>query len=154
MRRLRGILTAVPLAWLLAACNGGEPTYVEPLATNPGAATITVGTPAEQYSVSQNVAVLQIAAVDGRSTGNVPAVRVSSGEHRITVRHFDGYGTIYGNIRYADVEFTAKPGGRYRIDGSFCCGFYLGQFDLVAVDEESGEEIAHTLPASQVRLTQ
>ena len=69
------------------------------------------------------------------------------------MRHADPYGTVYGNIRYADVKFTAEAGGRYRIDAKYCCGFYLGEFDLVAVDEQSGREIAHTLPASQVRLT-
>jgi len=154
MRRMWGIVMAMPLACaLLAGCNGSTPSYQGPLATNPGAATVTVGVPAEQYSVSQNVAWMQIAAVDGKATGPVQSVRLSSGKHRLTIRHHDGYGMFYANTRFADIEFEAAPGGSYRIEGSYCCGFYLGQFDLVAVDESSGKEIAHTLPASQVRLT-
>ncbi len=155
MRGVRGVFSALPLAcWLLAGCTGNvTPSYQGPAATNPSAATITVSVPSEQYSVSQNSSWIQIVAVDGKATGHVQSVRVSTGQHRITVRHVDPYGTVYGNIRYADVRFTAEAGGRYRIDGKYCCGFYLGEFDLVAVDEQSGREIAHTLPASQVRLT-
>ncbi len=155
MRGVRGVFSALPLAcWLLAGCTGNvTPSYHGPVATNPSAATITVSVPSEQYSVSQNSSWIQIAAVDGKATGHVQSVRVSTGQHRITVRHVDPYGTFYGNIRYADVRFTAEAGGRYRIDGKYCCGFYLGEFELVAVDEQSGREIAHTLPASQVRLT-
>ena len=155
MRGVRGLLAALPLAcWLLAGCTENvTPSYNGPAATNPSAATITVSVPSEQYSVSQNNSWIQIAAIDGKSTGHVQAVRVSTGEHRITLRHADPYGTFYGNIRYADLKFTAEAGGRYRIDAKYCCGFYLGEFDIVAVDEQSGREIAHTLPASQVRLT-
>ena len=155
MRGVRGLLSALPLAcWLLAGCTGTvTPTYRGPVATNPNAATITAGVPSEQYSVSQNSAWILIAAVDGKATGRVQSVRVSMGEHRITVRHVDPYATFYGNIQYADVQFTAEAGGRYRIDAKHCCGFYLGEFDIVAVDEQSGREIARTLPGSRVRLT-
>jgi hypothetical protein len=156
MRGIRGLFSALPLACvLLAGCTENvTPTYRGPVATNPSAATITVSVPSEQYSSSQNNSWIQITAVDGKATGRVQSVRVSTGEHQITLRHADPYGTFYGNIRYADVRFTAEAGGRYRIDAKYCCGFYLGSFDLVAVDEQSGREIAHTLPASQVRLTE
>jgi hypothetical protein len=155
MRGVRGLFSALPLACLLlAGCTENvKPTYQGPVATNPSAATITVSVPSEQYAVSQNNSWIQIAAIDGKPTGHVQSVLVSTGEHRITVRHADPYGTFYGNIHYADVKFTAEAGGRYRIDAKYCCGFYLGSFDLVAVDEQSGRAIAHTLPASQVRLT-
>lgn len=154
MGRAWKFVMAVPIACLLlAGCNGSTPSYQGPVATNPSAATVTVGKPAEQYSVSQGTAVMQIAAVDGRATGPLESVRVSSGKHRLTIGHHDGYGTFYANRRYADIEFEAAPGGKYRIDGSFCCGFYLGQFDLVMIDESTGQPIAHTLPASQIHLT-
>jgi len=155
MRGVRGFFSALPLACLLlAGCTENvTPSYQGPAATNPSAATISVSVPSEDYASSQNNSWIQIAAVDGKATGHVQSVLVSTGEHRITVRHADPYATIYGNIRYADVKFTAEAGGRYRIDGKYCCGFYLGEFDLVAVDEQSGREIAHQLPASQVRLT-
>jgi hypothetical protein len=155
MRGVRGLFSALPLAcWLLAGCTDNvTPTYHGPVATNPSAATITVSVPSENYSVSQNSSWIQIAAIDGKATGRVQSVVVSTGEHRITVRHADPYGSVYGNIRYADVKFTAEAGGHYRIDAKYCCGFYLGEFDLTAVDEQSGREIAHTLPASQVRVT-
>ena len=154
MRGTRGIFSALALAGvLLAGCTENvTPTYRGPVATNPDAAIITVGVPREQYSVSQNNSWIQITAVDGKATGRVQSVRVSTGEHRITVRHVDPYATFYGNIQYADVKFTAEAGGRYRIDAKHCCGFYLGAFDIVAVDEQSGREIARTLPGSRVRL--
>jgi hypothetical protein len=154
MRSVRGILSAVPLAFLLlAGCTGSTPTYQEPPATSTNVATVYVSVPAEDYSVSQNKSSLQIAAVDGEPTGRVPSVRVSSGEHQFTVRHHDPYATFYGNVRYADIKFKAEAGRTYRIDGSFCCGFYLGQFDLVAVDERSGQQIARSLPSDKVRIT-
>jgi len=154
MRGSTGLFSALPLVCcLLAGCTSNvAPSYRGPVVTNPNAATISAGVPSEQYSVSQNKSWIQIAAIDGKSTGNVQSVRVSTGEHRVTLRHVDPYGTFYGNIRYADVRFTAEAGGRYRIDAEHCCGFYLGTFDVVAVDEQSGRAIAHTLPASQVRL--
>jgi len=153
MRLLRGMFSAMPLAlWLLAGCTTTTPSYQEPAASS-NAATVFVGDLQEQYSVSQNKSWIKIVAVDGKATGHVEAVRVSPGEHQFTVRHHDPYGTFYGNVRYADVKFKAEPAGRYRIDASFKGGFYLGQFALVATDEQSGEQIAHTLPSSQVRLT-
>ena len=156
MQGTRGIFSALALAGvLLAGCTEHvTPTYQGPAATNPDAATIVASVPSEQYSVSQNNSWIQITAVDGKPTGFVQSVRVSTGEHKITLRHADPYGTLYGNIRYADVKFTAEAGGRYRIKAKYCCGFYVGSFDLGAVDEQSGREIAHTLPASQVRLTE
>ena len=154
MRGSRGLFSALPLVCcLLIGCTSNvTPSYKGPAVTNPSTATISVGVPSEQYSVSQNKSWMQIAAIDGKSTGHVQSVRVSTGEHRVTVRHVDPYGTFYGNIRYADIRFTAEAGGQYRIDSKHCCGFYLGTFDVVAVDEQSGRVIAHTLPASQVRV--
>jgi hypothetical protein len=145
----------MPLAlWLLAGCtSAATPTYREPAPSNANAATVVVVDLKEQYSVSQNKSWIQIAAVDGKATGRVQSVRVPPGEHQFTIRHQDPYGTFYGNIRYADIKFKAESGGRYRIDASYKGGFYLGQFDLVATDEQSGNQIAHTLPASRVRLT-
>lgn len=154
MRLVRGVLSAMPLAlWLLAGCTSATPSYQEPAAGSASAATIFVGGLKEQYSVSQNKAWIQIVAVDGKATGHVQSVRVPSGEHQFTIRHHDPYGTFYGNARYADIKFKAEAGGRYRIDASYKGGFYLGQFDLVATDEQSGNQIAHTLPASKQRLT-
>lgn len=154
MRLFRGIFLAMPLALsLLAGCTNAIPSYQAPAPGNSNAATVFVGGLKEQYSVSQNKSWIQIVAVDGKATGHVQSVRVSPGKHRFTIRHQDPYGTFYGNIRYADIEFESEAGGRYRVDASFKGGFYLGQFDLAAIDEQSGEQIAVTLPASQVRLT-
>jgi hypothetical protein len=154
MRTVRGLFTALPLAaLLLAGCTGTTPSYREPAPTNTNAATVSVSVPSEQYAVSQNKSWIQIAAVDGKATGRVQSLRVVPGKHKFTIRHHDPYATIYGNIRYADIEFDAAPGGSYRIDGSYCCGFYLGQFELAAIDEHSGQQIARTLRDSKVRLT-
>lgn len=154
MRLLRGMLSAMPLAFLLlTGCTTTTPTYQGPAANNGNAATVFVGDLKEQYAVSQNKSWIQIVAVDGKATGRVQSVRVSPGKHQFTIRHQDPYGTFYGNIRYADIKFKTEAAGRYRIDASFKGGFYLGQFDLAATDEQSGEQIAVTLPASQVRLT-
>lgn len=154
MRMLRGISSAMPLAlWLLAGCTSTTPSYHEPAPGNASAATVFVGDLQEQYSVSQNKSWIQIVAVDGKSTGHVQSVRVSSGEHQFTIRHHDPHAMFYGNARYADIKFKAESGGSYRIDASYKGGFYLGQFDLVATDEQSGNQIAYTLPASKVRLT-
>lgn len=153
MRTVRGLFAALPLAaLLLAGCTGTTPSYREP-APNANTATVSVSVPDEQYAVSQNNSWIQIAAVDGKATGHVQSLRVTPGKHKFTIRHHDPYATFYGNIRYADIEFDAAPAGSYRIDGSYCCGFYLGQFDLAAIDEHSGQQIARTLPNSKVRLT-
>jgi hypothetical protein len=154
MRMLRGIFSAGPLALLvLAGCTSSAPSYKAPAADSANAATVYVGKLKEQYSVSQNKSWIQIVAVDGQATGHVQSVRVTPGEHQFTIRHHDPHAMFYGNARYADIKFKADAGGSYRIDASYKGGFYLGQFDLVATDEQSGSQIAVTLPASQVRLT-
>lgn len=154
MRTVRGLISAMPLAfWLLSGCTAATPSYKEPAPTNANAATVRVSTPSEQYSVSQNKSWIQIAAVDGKATGRVQSVRVRPGEHQFTIRHHDPHAMFYGNIRYADIKFDVAPSGSYRIDGSYCCGFYLGQFELAAIDEQSGKLIARQLPASKVRIT-
>jgi hypothetical protein len=140
---------AVPLACgLLAGCTMPTAvTYQGPALEDQNASVVAVGDVAEQYSASQGGAWIQIVAVDGESTGEAQAVRVTPGEHRFTVRHFDGYALIFGNITYDSITFKTEPAGRYRIDGVYCCGFILGQFDLFAYDESSGRQIAN-LPAN------
>ena len=153
MRMLRGICSAMPLALLLlAGCASSTPSYTPP-GDSAKAATVYLGKLTEQYSVSQNKSWTQIVAVDDKSTGRVQSVRVSPGEHKFTIRHHDPHAMFYGNARYADIKFKAESGGSYRIDASYKGGFYLGQFELVATDEESGNQIAVTLPATQQRLT-
>jgi hypothetical protein len=138
---------------LLAGCTGSTPSYKGPAADSANAATVYVGTLTEQYEVSQNKSWIQIVAVDGKSTGYLQSVRVTPGEHQFTIRHHDPHAMFYGNARYNDIKFKAEAGGSYRIDASYKGGFYLGQFDLVATDDQSGNQIAVTLPASQVRVT-
>jgi hypothetical protein len=144
-------LKAVPLVCgLLAGCAlPTAVTYQGPAPSDQNAAVVAVGAVAEQYSVSQGGAWIQIVAVDGESTGPVQAVRVAPGEHRFTVRHFDGYALINGNITYDGISFQTEPGGHYRIDGAYCCGFILGRFDLFAYDESSGRQIAYLRPNPQ-----
>lgn len=149
MRRSSGYLTAVPLACgILAGCTlSTAVTYRGPALSDQNAAVVAAGEVAEQYSASRGGAWIQIVAVDGESTGEAQSVRVSPGEHRFTVRHFDGYALINGNITYDRITFQTEPGGRYRIDGAYCCGFILGRFDLFAYDEGSGQQIAN-MPAN------
>ena len=143
MRHFKGLFTLLPvLGLLLAGCTVGPATYQGPAGDDQSAATVAAGTVLESYSVSQGSSWIQIVAVDGQSSGLAKSVRVSAGEHRFTVRHFDGYGTFYGNVRSEDVSFPAAAGGRYRIDVSYCCGFILGQFALAVVDETTGRQIA------------
>ena len=143
MRHLKGIFAVLPvLAVLLAGCAVGPATYQGPPGDDQNAATVAAGTVAESYSASQGSSWIQIVAVDGESSGLASRVRVSPGEHRFTVRHWDGYATFYGNIRSESVTFPAEAGGRYRIDASYCCGFILGQFALTVVDEATGRQIA------------
>ena len=143
MRHLRRGFTILPgLGLLLAGCAVGPATYQGPPGDDQNAATVTAGTVAESYSVSQGTSSIQIVAVDDQSSGLAPRVRVSPGEHRFTVRHFDGYATFYGNIRSEDVTFSTTAGGHYRIDASYCCGFILGQFALAVIDEATGRQIA------------
>lgn len=143
MRHSRRVFTILPvLGLLLAGCAVGPATHQGPAGDDQNGATVTAGRVAESYSASQGGAWIQIVAVDGQSSGPAARVRVSPGEHRFTVRHFDGYATFYGNIRSEDVAFPAAAGGRYRIDGSYCCGFILGDFDLSVVDEATGRQIA------------
>jgi len=139
-KRIFTILSALGL--LLAGCTVGPATYQGPSGDDQNAATVVAGTVQESYSVSQGSSWVQIVAVDGQSSGLARWVRVSPGEHRFTVRHFDGYATFYGNVRSEDVTFPAVAGGRYRIDASYCCGFILGDFDLRVIDEVTGGQIA------------
>jgi hypothetical protein len=143
MRHLQRVITILPvLGLLLAGCVVGPATYQGPPADDQNAALVSAGTAAENYSVSQGSSWIQIVAVDGQSSGLAARVRVSPGEHRFTVRHFDGYATFYGNVRSEDVAFPVAAGGRYRIDAFYCCGFILGDFDLTVVDEATGRQIA------------
>jgi hypothetical protein len=150
MRHLKGFFALLPmLGLLLAGCTVGPATYQEPPGDDQNGATVAAGTVAESYSVSQGSSWIQIVAVDGQSSGLAKSVRVSPGEHRFTVRHFDGYGTFYGNVRSEDVTFPAASGGRYRIDASYCCGFILGQFALAVVDEVTGRQIAEIVVSEE-----
>jgi hypothetical protein len=151
MRHLKRVFTILPvLGLLLAGCAVvGPATYQGPAGDDQNAALVTAGTVAESYSVSQGSSWIQIVAVDGESSGPAKRVRVAPGEHRFTVRHFDGYATFYGNIRSEDVTFPVTAGGRYRIDASYCCGFILGDFDLSVVDEATGQQIAEISVSEQ-----
>jgi hypothetical protein len=143
MRHLKRVFAILPaLGLLLAGCTVGPATYQGPPGDDQNGATVSAGTVAESYSVSQGSSWIQIVAVDGQSSGLAGRVRVSPGEHRFTVRHFDGYATFYGNVRSEDVTFPATAGGRYRIDAFYCCGFILGDFDLTVIDEATGRQIA------------
>ena len=149
MRHSKRVFTILPvLGLLLAGCTVGPATYQGPPGDDQNGATVSAGTVAESYSVSQGSSWIQIVAVDGQSSGLAGWVRVAPGEHKFTVRHFDGYATFYGNARSEDVTFPVAAGGHYRIDGSYCCGFILGDFDLTVVDEATGRQIA-TLAASE-----
>jgi hypothetical protein len=150
MRQLNRFLAALPASGLLllAGCDVGPATYRSLDAMDPGAATVAAGTVAESYSVSQGNSWISIVAVDGESTGMARAVRVPAGEHRFEVRHLDPYATFYGNVKFETFAFTAAPGGRYRIDASYCCGAILGQFDLAVIDETTGQQIA-AVPMSE-----
>jgi len=139
MLRLSGVVVG---ALLLTGCMTAEPTYQGLSQAEQDAAIVEVGTVNESYSVSQGSSWISIIAVDGEPTGLTPAVRVTPGEHRITVRHIDPYATFYGNIRHGSVTFKTDPGGRYRIDGSYCCGFILGVLNLRVIDAASGQKIA------------
>jgi hypothetical protein len=140
---MKRILAALPAIFLLlTGCEAGPATYQGPAAMDPNAATVVAGRVAESYSVSQGSSWINIVAVDGQSTGLARGVRVPAGEHRFEVRHFDGYGTFYGNVKFETVAFAAAPGGRYRIDAAYCCGAILGDFDLAVIDEATGQQIA------------
>lgn len=128
---------------VLAGCVAGS--VYQPPAPSEQTAYVAVGHIAEDESFHEGAAALQIVAVDGHATGLAPAVSVAPGAHRFTIRHFDGFGTIFANIKYEDISFRAEPGGAYRIDGSYCCGYILGMFDLYAYDDRSGEQIAAAL---------
>lgn len=149
MLRLNMSVVATALGVLLAGCMTPAATYQGPSAADESAATIIAGTVAESYSVSQGSSAIQITAVDGEPSGLAPLVRVTAGEHKITVRHFDGYANIYANVDHESVTFQAEPGGRYRIDASYCCGYILGQFDIVVVDEATGRQVAELQTVAQ-----
>jgi hypothetical protein len=141
MRRTYQFLMAMPLpSLILLGCAAG-PAYQGP-AASPQTASVAIGRVTEDYSTDQGAAAMQIVAVDGHSTGLASAVRVAPGTHRFTIRHFNGYATFFGNIKYADISFAAQPGGDYRIDGSYCCGYLFGMFGLHAYDRSNGEQIA------------
>jgi hypothetical protein len=151
MRHSRRVFTILPVLGLLAlaGCVVGPATYQGPSDDDQNGATVATGTVQESYSVSQGSSWIQIVAVDGQSSGLARWVRVSPGQHRFTVRHFDGYATFYGNVRSEDVTFPAAAGGRYRIDAAYCCGFILGDFDLTVVDEVTGRQIAALAAGAQ-----
>jgi hypothetical protein len=143
MQRLKGVLTVLPMAaLLLAGCAVGPATYQGPAEVDQNAAVVAVGAVSENYPASHNHSWIQIVAVDGESTGLAPSVRVSPGEHKLTIRHHDPYALFHGNIKYESVSFSSAAGGRYRIDAAYCCGFILGQFELFVIDEASGQQIA------------
>jgi hypothetical protein len=137
--RFSGVIMAALL--LLAGCTVRPATYVAP-AADQNAAAIAVGKLTESYSVSEGSSWISIIAVDGEPTGLAPAVLVTPGQHRITVRHWDPYATFYGNIRHESVTFQAAAGGQYRIDADYCCGFILGRLQLFVVDASTGQQVA------------
>lgn len=146
---MRRMSVAMAAGLLLAGCAAADPTYRGPDQSDQNSAVVSVGQVAEDHSESQNNSWISITAVDGEPTGVTPAVRVTPGEHRITVRHVDPYATFYGNVRYGSVTFKADAGARYRIDGAYCCGFILGSLELAVVDEASGRQIANGNAAAQ-----
>lgn len=146
---MRRVSVAVVAGLLMAGCGVAEPTYSGPEQADQNSAVVSVGQVAEDHSESQNVSWISITAVDGEPTGLTPSVRVAPGEHRITVRHIDPYATFYGNVRYGSVTFKTDAGGRYRINGDFCCGFILGRMKLAVVDEASGQQVAASNAAPQ-----
>jgi len=150
MQRLNRVLSVLPmLALLLTGCSVGPATYQGPSAADGNAAVVAVGTVSENYPASHNNSWIQIVAVDGESTGLAPWVRVSPGEHKFTIRHHDPYAMFHGNIKFESVSFRSDPGGRYRIDAAYCCGFILGQFELFVIDESSGRQIAELAVSPQ-----
>lgn len=139
---MRRLCVALAAGLFMAGCATADPTYRGPDQADQNSAVVSVGQVAEDHSESQYNSWISITAVDGEPTGLTPAVRVTPGEHRITLRHIDPYATFYGNVRYGSVTFKTDAGGRYRIDGDFCCGFILGRLKLAVVDEASGQQIA------------
>ncbi len=66
MRHLKRVFTILPvLGLLLAGCTVGPATYQGPPGDDQNAASVTAGTVAESYSVSQGSSWIQIVAVDG-----------------------------------------------------------------------------------------
>lgn len=143
MSRWSGIRMVLPvLGLLVAGCAVGPANYQGPAKADQNAATVTAGAVAETYSVSHGSSWISIVAVDGVSSGLAPAVSVTPGEHRYTVRHFDPYATFYGNVRHESIAFRAEPDSHYRIDASYCCGFILGQFKVYVTDVGTGQQVA------------
>jgi hypothetical protein len=141
MRSMPGYQMALLSACgVLFGCVVG-PAYQQP-APSDQTAYVAVGHISEDESSFEGGAAMQIVGVDGHSTGLAPSVRVTAGTHRFTVRHFNSFGLFDADIKYEDISFLAQAGGDYRIDGSYCCGYILGMFDLYAYDDRSGQQVA------------
>jgi len=134
---------------LLASCGillgGAARAYQQPAPSEP-AAYVAIGHIAEDQNFTGGGAAMQIVAVDGQSTGLAESVLVAPGTHRFTVRHFDGYALFHANIRYEAISFQTQAGGDYRINGSYCCGFIFGMFDLTAYDHQTGVPVTPAAP--------
>jgi len=72
------------------------------------------------------------ACVDSRS----PRVSIGSPCARRSL------GTFYGNIPIRDVKFTAEAAAATASTPKYCCGFYLGEFDLTRSTSNPDAEIA------------
>jgi len=131
---------------VMLACVAGQ-AYQQPAPSEPSA-YVEIGRIAEDQNFTGGGAVMQIVAVDGQSTGLAESVLVAPGTHRFTVRHFDGYALFHANIKYEDISFLTQAGGDYRINGSYCCGFIFGMFDLSAYDHQSGAQVVTVTPAA------
>lgn len=141
MRKSTGLLLALTVSGvLLAGCMAGPP-YQAPPPDAAATATVAIGKLAEDNNFGGG-AWLQIVAVDGASTGRVPSVTVTPGEHRFQIRHFDGWALIAGNQKYREISFRTEAGHTYQIGGSYCCGYFLGQYDLYAFDQTTQQEVA------------
>src|SRR5262245_53853996 len=127
---------------LLTGCMTGTP-YQEPPPSEAATATVVIGKLAEDNNFGGG-AWLSIERVDGAWTGRAPSVRVVPGEHRFQIRHFDGWALIAGNQKFRDLTFITEPGHTYQINGSYCCGYFLGQYDLAVFDltrQRQGAEV-------------
>jgi hypothetical protein len=141
MRVSIGFPLALTLAGaLLTGCMTGPP-YQEPPPSETATATVAIGKLAEDNNFGGG-AWLSIVKVDGAWTGRAPSVRVTPGEHRFQIRHFDGWALIAGNQKFRDLTFNTEPGHSYQINGSYCCGYFLGQYDLAVFDLTTQQQVA------------
>jgi len=131
---------------VMLACVAGQ-AYQQPAPSEPSA-YVEIGRIAEDQNFTGGGAVMQIVAVDGQSTWVAESGLGGRGTHRFTVRHFDGYALFHANIKYEDISFLTQAGGDYRINGSYCCGFIFGMFDLSAYDHQSGAQVVTVTPAA------